>query len=121
MELLKVSPANAKLESLLRKVRKWLRNPHTGAKRKVYSIDLSSGHTCPYADKCKSMAVEIGGKYKVEDGPNCEVRCFSASQEVVFPNVRKARGHNTRLIRAAKTEARIANLILASLPLKISA
>jgi hypothetical protein len=120
VELLKVSPANAKLESLLRKVRKWLQNPRTGAKRKVYSIDLTSGHTCPYADKCKSMAVEIGeGKYKIEDGPNCEVRCFSASQEVVFPAVRRAREHNTSLIRAAKTEARIAKLILASLPLNV--
>jgi len=44
--MLKFGKANAKLEAL---------EKATG--RKVYTFSLLSGHTCPYAKDCKSMAM----------------------------------------------------------------
>lgn len=84
--MLKFSPANAKIKNL----------EHLG---KVFSFDLPAGQTCPFADKCKSEVVVIDGKRKIQDGPNCEFRCFSASQEVLFTNVYLARKHNYDLLR----------------------
>ena len=51
--------------------------------RKIYSLDLLSGHSCPFANEClsKAVTVDYSGKRKVVDGPNTKFRCFSASQE----------------------------------------
>lgn len=88
--------------------------------RKVYSLDLSSGVTCPGAKDCKSWAKvdPQTGKAKIQDGPDCKFRCFSASQEVLFPAVRACRASNTEQIRIAKTASRITQLILTSIPPK---
>lgn len=104
--MLKFSAANNKLIKLQRKL-----------KRKVYSLDILSGYTCPFANECKSKAVMIGKKMKIQDGPNTEFRCFSASQEVLFPNVYRLRKHNTDLLQSFGNDTeKIAALIHSDLP-----
>lgn len=108
--MLKFSPANAKTRAL--------KNIFPQITGKVYSLDLPSGITCPGALLCKSQAVidNVTGRATIKDGSKCQFRCFSASQEILFPAVRKARQHNLSLIKTAKTVNRITKLILDSLP-----
>jgi len=101
--MLKFSPANAKIEALkeVPELAKYLEN-----KRKVYSFDLLSGYSCPFAEKCLSKAVEYMDvtddgvatsakmRRKIKDGPKTEFRCFSASQEVQYTNVYNLRKQN---------------------------
>lgn len=111
---LKFSPANAKTVAL----KVVFKDTYLKEKRKVYSLDLSSGVSCPGAKDCKSMAVidPLTGRATIKDGPHCQFRCFSASQEVLFPSLRKLREHNFALLKQAKTVDKIASLILNSLP-----
>ena len=90
--MLKWSKANAKTERLNEscwQIAKYLDNG-----RKVYSLDLLSGYSCPFAEQCLSKAVEVDGKRTIKDGPKTEFRCFSASQEVQYTNVYNLRKHN---------------------------
>ena len=95
--MLKFSKANAKTQAL--KNDSELADYLTG-KRKIYSLDLLSGYSCPYAEKCLSKAVvQPDGKRKIKDGKKTEFRCFSASQEVQYTNVYNSRKHNFDLLR----------------------
>tara|TARA_R110000803_G_scaffold30640_6_gene68969 strand:+ start:413 stop:1198 length:786 start_codon:yes stop_codon:yes gene_type:complete len=87
----KFSPANAKIKELakVRRLKKWLK-----LKRKIFSIDLLSGWSCPGARDCLSKVVIVKGKKHVKDGPDTEFRCFSASQEVLFKHVYNLRKAN---------------------------
>jgi hypothetical protein len=89
-------------------------------KRKIYSLDLLSGWTCPFAKECLSKVtiVQIDGlpRKKIKDGPDTLFRCFSASQEVVFPAVYNSRKHNTDTLQEHKSVDDIAEEIQASLP-----
>ena len=89
--MLKFSDANAKIAALknVKSLEFYL-----GLNKKVYSFDLLSGWSCPFADKCLSKVVDNNGKHTIKDGPNTEFRCFSASQEVAFPSAYKLRRHN---------------------------
>lgn len=112
--MLKYSVANAKTRGLYRvpELMKYL-----GKNRFVYSLDLLSGWTCPFAEQCKSKVVELStGKRKIKDGPKTEFRCFSASQEVLYPPVYDNRKHNTGVIQSEDTAAGMAKLIRFSLP-----
>lgn len=95
------SPANSKLKKL---------------GKGVYSLDLSAGRACPGALECKSQAILVNGKPRIQDGPACNFRCFSAMQEVNYSKVREHRAHNFSLIKRARTPSRIRDLILKSLP-----
>lgn len=107
--MLKFSPANAKTKSLSFLLKK----PGT----KIYSLDLRSGLTCPGAKDCKSWAKEDEkGKFTIQDGPDCQFRCFSAVQENVWPSTRAVRTHNWHQLRKCKTAKRCRDLILESLP-----
>tara|TARA_R110002020_G_scaffold431403_2_gene641419 strand:+ start:29 stop:811 length:783 start_codon:yes stop_codon:yes gene_type:complete len=95
--MIKFSKANAKIEALkkVEELQPYLRN-----NRKVYSFDLLSGYSCPFASKCLSKAtVQIDGKRKIKDGPKTEFRCFSASQEVQYTNVYNLRKANFDAMR----------------------
>ena len=87
--MLEYSPANTKLKQLydVPELQTWLHDefvPH----RKIYSLDLLSGWSCPSAKDCLSKVIELPtGKKAIKDGPETEFRCFSASQEVVYPGV----------------------------------
>jgi hypothetical protein len=100
--MLKFSTANAKIVALSQV-------PELAAflteKRKVYSLDLLSGYSCPFAEKCLSKAV-VGadGRRKIKDGPKTEFRCFSASQEVQYTNVYNLRKHNFDTLRGLSRE-----------------
>lgn len=79
----------------------------------IFTFSLPSGHTCPFAHDCLAKANRETGRLK--DGPNQSVRCFSASQEVVYKNVRLSRWRNLDLLRG-KNQAQMRALICASLP-----
>lgn len=112
--LLKFSPANAKTKRLYQipGLQKYLQNG-----RKVYSLDLLSGWTCPGAKDCKAkVIVDKLGKRKVQDGRDTQFRCFSASQEALLTPVYNARKHNMGLIKGVKTVKEIRDLIEWSMP-----
>ena len=99
--MLKFSKANAKIEALSKvpELAKYLEG-----KRKVYSFDLLSGYSCPFAEQCLSKAtVQLDGKRKIKDGPKTEFRCFSASQEVQYTNVYNLRKNNYEFLKMLNT------------------
>ena len=111
--MLKFSKANAKTQAL--KNDSELADYLTD-NRKIYSLDLLSGYSCPYAEKCLSKAVvQPNGKRKIKDGKKTEFRCFSASQEVQYTNVYNSRKHNFDLLRNLHFEDMV-ELINGSLP-----
>jgi len=98
--LIKFSPANTKLKKLQKKI-----------KKKVYSFDLLSGHSCPCANECYSKVVNG----KVVDGKNTKFRCYSASQEAVYKNVFNLRNNNLQAFRK-QSSSQMTNLILQEMP-----
>jgi len=110
--MLKFSNANAKTEAL-KKVPELAR--FLSDKRKIYSLDLLSGYSCPFAKACLSKAVvQSDGRRKIKDGVDNEFRCFSASQEVQYTNVFNSRKHNFDLLRQPNTHMDL--LLMDSLP-----
>ena len=111
--MLKFSKANTKLKQLeqIDELSVYLQN-----KRKVYSFDLLSGWSCPFAKDCLSKVHIIDGRKKIKDGPDTEFRCFSASQEVVFPAVYDNRKHNFDTLRVLGSSYDMALAISDDLP-----
>lgn len=109
MKMLKFSPGkdNAKLRKLEQK---------TG--KTVYTFStLSGGQCCPYAKECQSTAIETPQGMRIQDGPDTKFRCFSASQEVLFPGVYRQRKHNlTVLLECNNDIEKLAYVINDSLP-----
>jgi len=107
--MLKWSPANAKTKALAKvpTLRQYLQD-----KRKIYSLDLLSGWSCPMAVNCLSKVV--GGK--IVDGKYTKFRCFSASQEVAYPNVFRLREHNYNLLRSCKASIDMHLMLSRSMP-----
>lgn len=114
--MLKFSPANAKTKRLktLPELQSFLTK-----KRKVYSLDLLSGWSCPGAKDCLARVHVSNKKRWLEDGPQAKFRCFSASQEVAFPNVYKLRKHNFDCLKKCRSAIQCRDLILKSLPKNI--
>lgn len=101
--------ANAKLEQL-----------EIAMKRKVGTWSVLSGKTCSHATECKSW-VKVGkdGKKTIQDGKLTKFRCFSASQEVMYPSVYLSRERNTEIIKLAATSVtKAAQALLDCLPKK---
>jgi hypothetical protein len=99
-KMVKFSKANAKIEALkqVKSLEKYLEG------KKVYSFDLLSGFSCPFAKECLSKAVENSeGKRTIKDGPDTEFRCFSASQEVQYTNLYNLRKNNFDSLRKLNT------------------
>lgn len=116
--MLKFSPANTKIKALAEVD---ALKPYLEGKRKVYSLDLLSGWSCPFADQCLSKVHTIAlpdGKFKrkVVDGPNTEFRCFSASQEGLYKNVYNLRKSNYDQLKAANGINGKLELLEAALP-----
>lgn len=82
--------------------------------RAIATFSLPAGYTCPFAKECLSKANRLTGK--IIDGQHCRFRCFAASQEALYPVVRKQRWHNFELLREAKTVDGMGKLIQHSLP-----
>lgn len=112
--MLKFSNANAKIEALANdpELAQYLTD-----KRKVYSFDLLSGYSCPFAESCLSKAVvQSDGKRKIQDGLKTQFRCFSASQEVQYTNVYNLRKNNFDLLKDCKNISSMVKLISGALP-----
>jgi len=103
--MLKFSPANTKLQKLQKKIGK-----------KVYSLDLQAGVSCPFAMDCKSMVVEKDGKLTIKDGKYTQFRCYAASGEALYTLTYRQHRHNYLTIKKAKTVKQIKKLILESMP-----
>lgn len=111
--MLQFSKANTKTKKLttIPELKKYLRFG-----RKVYSLDLLSGWSCPGAKDCLSKAYVSDDQRKLVDGPYTLFRCFSASQEVLYPNVYDLRKRNFEVMKLLRTQRQIANAILDNLP-----
>ena len=109
--MVKFSNANTKLKRLYQipELGKFL------VKRKIYSFDLLSGHSCPFASKCLSKAVVTDEGRRIQDGPKTEFRCYSASQEVLFTGAYNLRKGNFDALRG-KSKKEIFSSLEAALP-----
>jgi len=112
--MLQFSDANNKIKALydVSLLHDWL-VPH----RKIYSLDLLSGWSCPFAKECLSKVHETGNltkngnpQVKLRDGKDTLFRCFSASQEALLPNVYRRRKHNYDTLRGLSLEDMIHRL-----------
>jgi len=111
--MLQFSPENSKTKKLRNKgyLLKYLKDG-----RKIYSLDLLSGWSCPFAKACKSKVIIKQGRKRIQDGKDCEFRCFSASTEALYPGVYSIRKGNWRKLVDTKTKRGITQLLQASLP-----
>ena len=100
MSLLTFSTANSKLKKLYKveELKPWT------YRRKIYSLDLLSGWSCPFALECQSRAIETDEGLRVKDGDDCQFRCFSASQEARLENVYKKRKRNFEALRSINSK-----------------
>jgi len=111
--MVRFSKANSKIVALMEVD---ALKPYLTKGKKVYSFDLLSGHNCPFANECHSQViVNDEGKKKIQDGPNTLFRCFSASQEVIFPGVYNMRKANSDALRALSA-TEMATTIIRSIP-----
>ncbi len=85
----------------------------------ITTFSLPAGHSCPGARECLSKADPDTGKIK--DGIHNKFRCFAASAESVFTNVRNQRWHNFDLLLEAGGADGMSQLILDSLPKELYA
>lgn len=115
---MKFSPANAKIEALKKVpvLAKYLDGKVGRKTKKVYSFDLLSGHSCPFAKNCLAKVVHVDGKRKIQDGKDMEFRCFSASQEVQYTNVYNLRNGNFQTLRKLKMVDDMKAAIVAAMP-----
>lgn len=88
-------------------------NGNAKLRKGIATFSLPAGWTCPGAKDCLAKANRETGK--ITDGDNIKFRCFSASNEAIFPAVRKARWKNFELLKNKSKEEMI-DLILKSLP-----
>ena len=109
--MLKFSKANAKIKALQNSAV----SHYLSGGRKVYSFDILSGWSCPFANECLSKVKIVDGRRKIVDGPNTQFRCFSASQEALLTPVYNLRKHNFDSIKGLTTQE-IAAKIVESLP-----
>lgn len=81
----------------------------------IVTFSLPAGHSCPFAKECLSKADRYTGK--ITDGKYCRYRCFSATEESPFSNVRQLRWENLdNLHKIDKSIEKMADLIQLSLP-----
>ena len=106
------SPANTKLKKLYNF--KAL-NPWLTSKRKVYSFDLLSGHSCPYAKDCHSKVMETENGLRIVDGKHTQFRCYSASQEAIYRNAYNKRKGNMDSVRGL-SKSKVCNMLLDNTP-----
>lgn len=79
----------------------------------IFTFSLPAGHSCPFADACKSKANRQTGR--ITDGPNTEFRCYAASMEARHSSVRNSRWRNFEALRACRSKEEMVQLILDSL------
>lgn len=95
--------------SKLRKLAEFMAIPYSH----IAIFDLPAGYTCPGADICKSFANKRTGH--IIDGKNSTIRCYAASNEVRYKNVRSIRWSNYDSLRG-KSVDEMTQLILSAIP-----
>ena len=124
--MLRFSDANTKLKGLYKveALAEWLKFGRWDRKAKVYSLDLLSGWSCPFAKDCKSKVYETGELTEkgnkqtyLQDGKDTIFRCFSASQEVLLPNVYNKRKANYDALRSAESQLELQRMLGQALPI----
>lgn len=73
------------------------------ANMNIIYLSLPAGYTCPFAAGCKTFAHKKGGKFK-SSGKSIldaggDMRCYAASTEARYPNVRESRWSNFELLQ----------------------
>lgn len=87
--------------------------------KEIHTFSLPAGFSCPGAHLCTAYANKKTGK--ITDGEDAKFRCFAASQESLYPNVRTARWHNFDLLKPIKNDVRkMSDLILSSIDMSAS-
>lgn len=89
-------------------------NAKLGKTTAIFS--LPAGHTCPAALACLSKSDKVTGK--LTDGKACQFRCYAATGENLFKNIRISRWRNFEALKACKGVVEMADLIERSLPVK---
>jgi len=85
--------------------------------KRIATFSLPAGKTCPGAVDCKSMAIKLGNKVTIKDGPKTKFRCFAASQEIIYANTFESRAHNLALLKeCGRSVKKMVELIDSSLP-----
>ena len=79
-------------------------------------FSLPAGWTCPAALLCQSRADKDTGK--ITDGSQCQFRCYAASAENLFRNIRVSRWRNFEMLRQCVGPLGMADLIVRSMPVK---
>lgn len=80
----------------------------------IATFSLPAGHSCPFAKDCLSKASRLTGI--ITDGKHCRFRCFAASQEALFTNVRASRWNNFEALKKIGSVEKLTQLIQDSLP-----
>lgn len=80
----------------------------------IHTFSLPAGHSCPFANECLSKFVPE--RNRVQDGKNCKFRCYAASEEAVFTNVRAQRWENFNIIRRIRNTESVSRKLYQSLP-----
>lgn len=73
----------------------------------VKSFSLPAGYTCPAAKDCILKADQHTGK--IIDGDNIKFRCYAASMESIYPNIRKMVWNNYSILQSGNIYTAIAN------------
>lgn len=76
-------------------------------------FDLPAGYSCPFAQACLCKANRITGK--LTDGPLSLFRCYRASIEAAFKNLRLNAWDNFDALKACKTKLAMFNLLRANI------
>lgn len=84
---------------------------------RVFEFNIPAGHSCPNAVECLVKADRETGK--MVNGPDQRFRCYAAQSER-FPSARQVRWNNFDLLKKAKTEEAMAELICRALPKRAS-
>ena len=85
----------------------------------IITFSLPAGKSCPFAKDCKTMSVkQKDGSYSLKRSKNLKFQCFAATSEAMYRNVYNSRHHNYDLLKKAKTQQAMSELILKSLPKK---
>jgi hypothetical protein len=92
-------------------------NVKGNAKIKHPYLSLPSGYSCPGAKYCLSKADKKTGTIK--DGKFTQFRCYSASDEGRYPNLRKQVWTNFELLNGCATSRDMADLIVLSIKAQI--
>ena len=112
--MLRFSKANTKLKAMYNNPDM---APYLTDKRRIYSLDLLSGHSCPFAEQCFARVdTNEAGKKVLFRGEFMKFQCFSASQELQYKNVYNLRKKNLDTLQACKTEQEMVNTISLALP-----